>query len=91
MAVYGALMYASGVIFPLLRKLMAEKTYNWNTEPVKNLSNDSEWQKFVEGATKERIRKERKAELDKQKNENADGFISICQQFHFCVLFHYPY
>ena len=50
---------------------MAEKTYNWNTEPVENLSNDSEWQKFVEGATKERIRKERKAELDKQKNDNA--------------------
>ena len=47
------------------------KKYNWNTEPVQNLSNDSEWQKFVEGATKERIRKERKAELDKQKNENA--------------------
>ena len=50
---------------------MTEKNYNWNTEPVENLTNDSEWQKFVEGATKERIRKEKKAELDKQKNENA--------------------
>ena len=51
---------------------MAElKKYNWNTEPVQNLSNDSEWQKFVEGARKEQLRKERKAELDKQQNLNA--------------------
>ena len=46
------------------------KKYDWNTTPVENTTNDSEWQKFLEGATKERLRKERKAELDKQKNEN---------------------
>jgi len=50
---------------------MANKEYNWNTTPVENIPNDSAWQEFVAGATKERIRKERKAELDKQKNENA--------------------
>ena len=47
------------------------KKYEWNTTPVDNPPNDSAWQEFVAGATKERIRKERKAELDKQKNENA--------------------
>lgn len=46
------------------------KKYQWDIVPSERQDNSDEWRKFQEGAAKEKIRKEKKAEMDKQKQEN---------------------
>ncbi len=46
-------------------------TRQWTTTPVDNPSNSDAWQQFLSGATAERLRKEKKEAMDKQKDSHA--------------------
>lgn len=49
---------------------MADTTRKWDTSPAQNVPDNEEWQQFLAGAAKEKIRKERKAEMDRMKSDN---------------------